>query len=51
MNESEDPISALASGAIGLHVLFLSYVEAGFTPDQALHLVTAMILEAMRHPE
>lgn len=42
MSES-DPITALAAAAVGLHELFVSYMDAGFTEDQALRLVIGVL--------
>ncbi len=44
----ESPLSAIGMGAAQLHEMYLGFVEAGFTPPQALHLVTAMFIEMMR---
>lgn len=42
------PITPAGQGASSLHELFLSYVTAGFTRGEALHLVTAQLIEAIR---
>lgn len=50
MSELEDPITQLAEGAASAHELFLAYVAAGFTENQALYLVAQMVTVAMRGP-
>jgi hypothetical protein len=42
------PISTLAEAAISTFELFRAYVDAGFTPDQALGLVAAIATAHMR---
>jgi hypothetical protein len=39
----QDPITDLAAGAAQVHELYVSYVDAGFTPDQALRLVIGIL--------
>jgi hypothetical protein len=43
-----DPMSELAAGAVATHVLYEAHVQAGFTPDQALQIVIALLLDAAR---
>ena len=43
-----DPISKLAEGAAAAHEVFLAYVRAGFTREEALHLVIAMLQTGMQ---
>ncbi len=50
MSDPEDPITQLAEGAASAHELFLAYVNAGFTENQALYLVAQMVTTAMRGP-
>jgi hypothetical protein len=38
-----DGFSALATSAIALHEVFLGFVSAGFTEDQALKIITGLI--------
>jgi hypothetical protein len=42
------PITALAEGAAQTHELYRSYVEAGFTEEQAMQLICTMLAESMR---
>jgi hypothetical protein len=35
--------SVLDTAAIAAHEMFLAYLRAGFTPDQALRIVIAMV--------
>jgi hypothetical protein len=43
------PITELAAGAAQTHELYSAYVEAGFTPDQAMQLICCMLAESFRH--
>jgi hypothetical protein len=38
-----DGFSALATSAIAMHEVFLGFVSAGFTEDQALKIITGII--------
>ena len=38
-----DGFSALAISAIAMHEIFLGFVSAGFTEDQALKIITGII--------
>lgn len=44
----QDPITNLAAGAAQLHELYTSYTGAGFTEDQALQLIIAILTAGMR---
>ena len=44
----QDPITAMAEAAAGLHELFTAYTAAGFTEPQAMHLLTVMVEAHMR---
>lgn len=46
MNDQPDPFRQLLQSAIATHEIYTSYVEAGFTPDQALELLKAHIIAA-----
>lgn len=39
----DEPISTLLQGAIAMHELYQSYVDAGFTRTEALQLVMTLI--------
>jgi hypothetical protein len=41
-----DPFSTMEEGAMQLHELFSSYVKAGFTREEALQLVLAIVSSA-----
>lgn len=41
----ESALTELAAAAAQLHELFSSYLEAGFTAEQALQLVIALITQ------
>ena len=38
-----DPLTELAKGAAQAHELFMAYVDAGFTRQEALQIVIGMI--------
>ncbi|MGW4825392.1 hypothetical protein ACWEP4_42605 [Streptomyces sp. NPDC004227] len=44
----QDPITNLAAGAAQLHELYSAYVDAGFTPDQAMQIVLTIISSGAR---
>lgn len=48
LDEPRDPISALGEMAASIHEMFLAYVKAGFTEDQALYLVGQIIAARFR---
>ncbi len=41
-----DGFSALATSAIAMHEVFLGFMSAGFTEDQALKIITGIITSA-----
>jgi hypothetical protein len=43
--ENQDPFTALESGAIELHEIFISYKRAGFSPEEALTLVGILLAD------
>lgn len=45
---NDETPNTILDGAIVQHELYLSWVQAGFTPDQALELVKAVIIETLR---
>jgi hypothetical protein len=45
-SEPTDPFNVMAAGAVGLHETMSSYIEAGFTPDQAFALIGFMVQTA-----
>lgn len=44
-----DPFSSMAAASVQLHEQFQSLVSAGFTPSEAMTIVTSMIRELLRH--
>lgn len=50
-SDIQDPLSALMIAATGMHEFFRSYVEAGFTENQALYLVGQMLTASLRGPQ
>lgn len=45
-----DPLTELAKGAAQVHELFSSYVDAGFSENQALYLVGKMLAASIQPP-
>ena len=43
-----DPFSKLTAAAAELHEIFKAYTEAGFTPEQALRIVIAIVTAKIR---
>ena len=43
MSEDEFPVLNMAEGAIGMHEMYLAYVNAGFTEAQAMQLLCALV--------
>lgn len=48
MNEPENPLTELAQLAAMQHEMYAAWVEAGFTPDQAMVLTVAFVTELTR---
>ena len=46
--ENEFPLPRLMAGAAALHENMMSFVEVGFTREEALQIVIAMLLEAVK---
>ncbi|MCX5144632.1 hypothetical protein [Streptomyces sp. NBC_00338] len=44
MPEPSDPMTVLAAAAAQVHELYQSYVDAGFTEQQALELTKAVLI-------
>lgn len=46
------PLTDLVAAAAGAHELYLAYIEAGFTPAQAMQLLCAMVAASVtpNHP-
>jgi hypothetical protein len=42
-NAPRDPFSELTAAAMSVHELFITYVDVGFTREEALRLIIAMI--------
>ncbi|GAA1888291.1 hypothetical protein GCM10009837_07670 [Streptomyces durmitorensis] len=47
MPDPEDPITELAAGAAQLHEVYLAYLDAGFTNDQAFDLTKAVLIASI----
>ena len=43
MTEPNNPFNGLFTSAIATHEIFKSYVEVGFTREEALHLVSVIL--------
>lgn len=48
MTEPEDPFDGIAGATVSQHEMYVSWVEAGFTPAQAMELVKVVIAEIVR---
>lgn len=48
VNQPEDPLSLVQQGAIAQHELYLSWRGAGFTEEQAMELLKAVITTAVQ---
>ena len=48
MSDPEEFMSEMNEGAIAQHEMYQAWVDAGFTPDQALDLVKTIITEMLR---
>jgi hypothetical protein len=44
MPEPTDPMTVLSAAATQIHELYQSYVDAGFTEQQALELIKAILV-------
>jgi hypothetical protein len=51
MSELSDPIGGLTAGAISIHELFIAYVDAGFTREEALEIIIRMMTAGLKPPE
>lgn len=47
-DDSENSMGSMAEAAIGQHEMYLSWVAAGFTPEQALELLKTVVTEILR---
>lgn len=45
---SGDPLQSMAIAAVGLHELFTSYMQAGFTRQEAFELAKAVMVATIR---
>jgi hypothetical protein len=48
VNEPEEFVGGMDESAVAQHEMYMSWVRAGFTPDQALDLVKSVIREIFR---
>lgn len=48
VKEPENPFSELFASAVQMYEMYQSYVEAGFSEEQAFRLVEVLLQEAMR---
>lgn len=44
----EFAVTDLAASAIAVHEVYTEYVKAGFTEDQALEIIIAMIVDSLK---
>lgn len=47
-NEPEFPLAPMIASAAALHETMTAYVQVGFTRPEALQIVIAMLMEAIR---
>lgn len=47
-DENQDALGSLSEMAISQHEMYLSWVAAGFTPDQALELLKTVVSQIVR---
>lgn len=48
-DDDETPdLGSLTESAIGQHEMYLSWIEAGFTPSQAMDLLKTVVSEIVR---
>jgi hypothetical protein len=43
MLSSDEPFSNLVEAAVGMHEIFVTYVQSGFTENQALKLIAYIL--------
>ena len=48
MTEPEDPFSGIADATVSQHEMYMSWMEAGFTPEQAMELLKVVVAEIVR---
>ncbi|MFJ5802700.1 UBA domain-containing protein [Streptomyces decoyicus] len=48
MDQPTDPMAVLTEAATGLHELFESFVDAGFTRAEALEVIKAIAVNGQR---
>lgn len=48
VDEPKDPFTAMEGAAAQLHEVYVGMVAAGFTEDQAMQLLCAMVAASMR---
>lgn len=50
LNDDEDsaPLYSMSESAISQHEMYLSWREAGFTPEQAMELLKTVVTEIVR---
>lgn len=51
MSAPEDPITQLQAGVAQQHEMFMAYVEAGFTRNEALRILISVIIAMMTSGE
>lgn len=47
-NEVNDPFTSFAYGAVQHHEMYSAWMDAGFTADQAMELLTFFLSEILR---
>lgn len=44
----QDPFEGLAATAVQMHEMYAIFVSAGFTSDQSMQIIQALLLETLR---
>lgn len=47
MGDPEDPLTELAAGAAQVHEMYLAYIQAGFTEQQAFELTKSILIASI----
>jgi hypothetical protein len=48
VNQPDDPFGTMAEAAVGQHEMYLNWINAGFTPEQAMELLKVLVTEIIR---
>lgn len=48
MDEPDSPLGSLAQAAVGQHEMYVSWIDAGFSEEQAFELLKAVVTSIVR---